>query len=286
MNSAENSEDSTVAISLTNPARELVEFCQWIESIPSKENTTAAHIGKALRIKPWSVEFYRFAIFINGRFDRVLELVESLSIDKDIIEESKDQLEVLRSPFTEPGFRSPWNPTGGNLNNNSKAKLSQLNRAPIKALSSEIQRLVAYPKLDSETRQSIDSECAELQAWLEDHQLSEFDFIRQMIIDGIKSFREDLQREHFGTEYILNSLRELIEAYMLLERTPQFFGSGLVNQPDYGAMLKKVGSTLKFTYSKINFVKSTLETGDFVLKAYGALHLAKQMGIAGLLAQN
>lgn len=173
-------------------------------------------------------------------------------------------------------MRAQWKDVGNK-------HLSPINVGPLKALSASVRQRVAYRKLDTAELAEILEETGNLLDWLREHQLEEQDFIRQAMIEGLERFQFRLERlAWLGWGYTLDSLREIIAAYMLLERE----GIDPQDNPNAAAVLKKVGSVIQSVYERVATAKGVVETGDWLLKAYGAGSLVYQTGrplIAGLL---
>ncbi len=128
----------------------------------------------------------------------------------------------------------------------------------------------SYPKLDDAERDDLLAAVDQLLHWLNEHQLAEQDFIRQALIDGLTRFRFRLARiQWIGWGYTLESLREVIGAYFALERGTPIDGSATSAQ----AALKLVRDLVATVYEKTKFAKDVIETGEFMLKAYGATTL-------------
>lgn len=150
-------------------------------------------------------------------------------------------------------------------------------------LSPLLRPKVAYPKLSPEEIEETVAEVDELIAWLSDRQLRDQDFIRQAIIDGMKQFKFRLERIGWlGWGYTVSSLRDVVGAYLALERGT----ASEVNSPDNGAVLKKVLGTLQHIYAKAVTAKEGYETADFLLKMYGVAALTAQSigSVAGFLS--
>ena len=137
-------------------------------------------------------------------------------------------------------------------------------------------------KLSDEEIADLVGEIDDLTAWLREQQVRDLDFIRQTLIDGLTQVRFRLERIGWlGIGYVLASLKEVIGAYMALER-----GTVDVNaEPVSAAILQKTSGLLTKIYEKIQTVKSVSESADFLLKAYVAADLIFKgnQTISGLL---
>jgi hypothetical protein len=183
----------------------------------------------------------------------------------------------MKQAFNIDGLMNGWAAHG-------RVHLGAQNIQPIKMLSAMVRQKVSYPKLSNDELTELLGQIDDLTTWLEEHQTKEQDFIRQAILDGVRQFRFRLERiGWFGWGYTLESLRDVIGAYMALER-------GLPAQgvdPVAEAVLKKVGAFVKDFYEKTKFAKDVVDTGDFMLRAYGAVSLLAHGGsVAGLLTSS
>jgi hypothetical protein len=209
-------------------------------------------------VPEWSSDFYRIVFNIVDRADLVAKIIETLDLDQDIQHEAIASLQQIKAAFSHASLANPWsNPgTGCSLLGAEHSRL-------IKMLSAQVHQKVSYPKLSAEEVSAILDDVAELLSWLREHQINECDFIRQALVDGLEQLHFRLKRIGWlGWGYTVASLRDVIGAYMALERGLPRNG----NAPDGEAVLKKVGASLKRIYEKTKGVKDLYETGDFLLK--------------------
>jgi|GEM_PF-1096471 len=262
------------SVPLTDPARELAELCTALqaESAQSGEKFLAEHFT----VVPWSREFFEIVFTITERCGMLQDIVGDLGIDEDFQAEMVAHVSAIMAAFSAQAMRAQWKDFGNK-------KLSPVNVGPLKALSALVRQRVAYRRLEETELAEILSQTANLLEWLEEHQLEDQDFIRQAMIDGVERFQFRLERLSWvGWGYTLDSLRDVIAAYMLLERE----GIDPQTHPNAAAILKKVGGVIQAVYQKVATAKDMAETGDWLLKAYGAGSLVYQAGrplIAGLL---
>ncbi|WP_146763782.1 hypothetical protein [Brevundimonas diminuta] len=259
---------------MTDPARELAELCERLQvrSSAAGETFLAGKFG----VEAWSKDFFQILFVIAERCALVQAIVETLEIDEDyragLIANVADIMEAFSSTAT----RSAWQSHG-------LLKVGAVNVGPLKAISGLVRQQVAYRKLSDAEIEELDVQVAALSDWLKDHQLSEQDFIRQALIEGLEHLRFRMARlTWLGWGYTLESLREVISAYMLLERG----GIDPKQNPEAAVMLQKVGTVIKAVYDKVSAAKSVAETGDWLIRAYGAGTLLYQTGkpvIRGLI---
>jgi hypothetical protein len=106
----------------------------------------------------------------------------------------------------------------------------------------------------------------QLLEWLRGYQLEDQDFIRQIIIDGLEAFRVRLKHLGWlGWGYTVQSLQEVLTAYMVIERQQPFAS------PSMEALYKKTTAFLKKTAQTITSAKAVVEATRFSLEFYAVL---------------
>lgn len=260
--------------SVTDPAQEFALVCQ---SLANPSNSSGADwLASQFETEPWSREFYLVLLAIIDRGYYLIDFVEDLSGAEHIAPQIRRNVETILHAFQAQSL-------GGNWQHAGSGYLSAENVSPILILSALIRPHVSYPLLDDEERSELLIDVGNLIEWLEDHQLSDQDFIRQALIEGLVQFQFRLKRVRWlGYGFALESLKEVIGAYFALERGYVDDGS----MPLIGAVLQKVGEGLTKIYRKAGVAKEATDRADFLLKAYGAASLyahANAGGIAGLL---
>jgi hypothetical protein len=262
-------------VTLTDPARELADLCAKLSSHRGSETRGSIFLAAAFDVPEWSTEFYQIIFSISRRADELVEIIQTLDLDSDTKVELVSDVAKIQEAFGRNGLNNNWKHSLTNF-------ISPENVKPIKALSMQVRTAYAYPKLTEDELAELVTVVDDLISWLKDHQLKEQDFIRQAILEGLGQFRFRLERVGWvGWGYTLQSLRDVIGAYLALER-----GMPDTNrEPAADAVLLKTAALVKAVYTKVNVVKGAVETGDFLLKAYGAFALASQgpVGIRALL---
>ncbi|MDX8460838.1 hypothetical protein [Mesorhizobium humile] len=227
-------------------------------------------------VEPWSKEFYQIIFCIIERADYLIALIDEIELDEDIRNEAKTHVNQAKLAFSKASLSNRWTKDGPGL-----SRLKRENIQPIKMLSPQVRQKISFPKLNGEELSELVAMLDELEGWLQEHQLKEQDFIRQALIDGTRQVRFRLERVGWlGWGYTVESLRDVIGAYLALERG----FPDLTTAPDAEAVLKKTGAFIKKFYEKTALIKDVSDTADFLLRAYGATTLLlKGAGIAGLL---
>lgn len=257
----------------TDPARELSDLIRAL-NMPANERLDQG-LAKLFGVIPWSSEFYQIIFTISARVDDLIAITASLPLDDDHREEMVECLRTIQRAFGPNGLQNAFVHSMQNY-------LSSATVAPLSALSGLVRPIRSYPKLDDDEQAELLQRVDELLDWLNDHQLSEHDFIRQALLEGLGHVRFRLERIRWlGWGYTLEGLRDVISAYFALERSTPQDGSN----PPAEAMIRFVSKFVREFFEKANLAKETIETGDFMLKAYGAVQLliAGQTTIAGLL---
>lgn len=260
----------------TDPARELSDLIRNM-SVPANQ-TLDQGLASLFGVAPWSSEFYQIIFTISSRIDELVTMIDALLLDDDHKAEMELGLRTIQKAFGPSGLQNAFSHSLANF-------LSPATVAPLSALSGLVRPLRAYPKLDDEELAELLSMTDELLGWLNDHQLSEQDFIRQALIEGLTHLRFRLERIRWlGWGYTLQGLRDVISAYFALERGIAQDGTN----PPAEAMMKLVNKFVQGFCKKAGFAKDVMETGDIMLKVYGTVHLliAGKTTISGLLTQS
>jgi len=262
---------------ITDPARDLADLCIALRGVnPNIQGFQA--IAELFGVAPWSADFYELVFAISKRMNGLQSVISNISeLDSDLKSQAVDHLEVIKQAFSQGGLNSTWS-------HSIQHYISLEHVNPIKMLSPSVRAVQPYPKLNAEEQAELLSVVDELLIWLRDFQIKEQDFIRQVIIDGLEQFRFRVERVSWiGWGYTLESLREVIGAYLALER-----GLDPHAAPDGGAVLKKVEAGLKFVFDKVGLAKDTTEKVQWLIEGYkniSALAIAGK-GVVLLLGAN
>lgn len=256
-------------ISYTDPARELADLLATLQMGENSKGPGSVFLAKKFGVEPWSHEFYRIIYTIMGRLSNITLIVDNLDREHDIDEDFKVELirhvEDIATAFSPSGLQAAWDAFGAK-------KMAAVNILSIRSLSVSIRQKIKYKKLNEEELSELTDIVEDLLIWLNEHQLYEQEFIRQALIEGLENLQFRLKHiQWLGWGYTLESVREVISAYMMLERD-QIKNNA---NPDAEAMLKKVASALRVIHSRIQNVKSASETADWLLRMYAATHLAQ-----------
>lgn len=150
----------------TDPARELADICARL----SHKSDAAGYefLAGCFEVEPWSREFFQIAFCILDRADFLKRIVADLDQDDDYKLEAANHIDEVKLAFTHAAFGNAWSQFG-------LAKVGPLNAQPLKMLSPSVRREVSYPKLSEGEISDLLIDVAQLEAWLNDHQLAQHD---------------------------------------------------------------------------------------------------------------
>lgn len=259
---------------ITDPAHEFATLCTLIR--PPSPKSGVEHLANIFKVEQHSHEFYEIIFSIIDRAWSLKSMLTQIDNAAHVAPIFERHIDNTLNAFRLTHLPGEWRSHGAPF-------LEDQNVSPIFALSAIIRPVISYPSLSDEERASLSEEVGTLIGWLEGHQIGEMDFIRQALIDGLHQFQFRLDRLNWlGWGYTLQSLRDVIGAYMALERGID----GNVENTTIEAMKLKVWEGIQKIYSSVGVAKDVYERGDFILRAYGAASIvanAKSGGIMGLL---
>lgn len=246
-------------------ALELADLCDRLYSQVTIRGDE--FLAQNFGVEKWSAEFFQLVFSITNRTAQLERLLVNEKIGEPVLAGAKSHLSTIRSAFDRTALGQPWKDQGF-------ARVSTAHSSPIRMLSAVISRDHSYPALSSDEQAEIAGIVNELLGWLDEHQLSERDFIRECLINGLQEFLFRLERlEWLGWGYSVESLKDVIMAYFALER-----GLDPISNPDAGAMLQKIGAALKKVYRFATGTKEATETADWALSFF---HVAMKVGATG-----
>ncbi|ESY64767.1 MULTISPECIES: hypothetical protein [Mesorhizobium] len=258
----------------TDPAREIADICKRLAK-PS-EQPGDRHLAAIFGVNQWSRDFYEIVFSISDRLELLSKIVAELDLDEDQRIEISEHIAKVNSAFGRGSLLNAWNSQG-----TGASILRGPHAAAISVLSGQVRARISYPKLDDAEAKEIIELIDTLLSWLYDIQLGEQDFIRQALIDGLQRCRTRMDRLNWlGWGYTVESLREVIGAYLALERgfpEPQ-------DNTSAAAILKKTWTVLKVISDKIGMAGDVRDKGQFLIEMYGWCAVARDSGIAGLIA--
>lgn len=261
-------------MNLTNPALEFADTCAKL-SVLRKEKGEQV-LAELFGVTAWSTDFLDIIAALSRRGDDIVRIIEGM---KDDDEGHRNELiahvRQIQRAVSPAGLQNAWEIS-------VKTYLAPQFVGPIKALSFSIRPYLSYPKLGSEEVAELTAVVEELLGWLREHQLHEQDFIRQALIEGLDQFVLRLDRlEWVGWGYTLESLREVIHAYTVLELgfpDPQESSTA-------AAMLKMTRLAIRTLLDKTANLKTDVETIGWALAALGGMMTMAEPLLARLTHQ-
>ncbi len=258
----------------TDLALEIATLCEKCQTNTNVDGLQA--LSSFFGVKIYSKELFLILHIIHERFDLLAEILDVIDYDEEMKDDWKNRLMQLRAVFSFPAIKGTWNHNPGTQN----SKLTTDNIQTIKTLSMPVRALYPLRRLSVEELDELKAQTTEFLGWLEAHQLKDDDFIRANLISGVKSFLFRL--EHFewvGVSHSLKGLKEVIDAYLLLEKGEAVHGGS----EDYSAMAKKTAAFAKRAYDGLSATKSVGEMATWLLAVYGTVDIAVDK-IQGLLS--
>lgn len=258
---------------VTDPARELADICMRLTDGVSTKGDD--FLAAKFQVPVWSTQFFQIIFCISKRADDLVDILQQLDIDNDYRIEFASHIDQIKQAFSPNGLQNAWSHSVINF-------ISPSNVNSVKALSGLVRPFISFPRLNEDEVVEVLGLVEELLDWLKEHQLAERDFVRAALIEGLEQFDFRLRRINWlGWGYSLNSLRDVISAYLALERGTLDIDSA----PDAGAVLKKTAGCIKAIFGKIGTVRETAGDVAFMILAYEQIVSIAQgtTPVAGLL---
>jgi hypothetical protein len=257
----------------TNIALELAHLCDRL-SFDSGHGGDAV-LAKLFGVEAWSAEFFQIIFSIVARTHALETQLTSTIKSEAVVSGAKHHLSQIRQAFGKNALNSAWRSHGMQL-------VGAMHSSPVRMVSAALPENLSYPKLSTEERVELSEMVDELLGWLREKQLSDRDFIRESLIEGLELFKFRLDRmEWFGWGYSIETLQQVFLAYYALEK-----GLDPVANPDAGAVLKKLEAVFKKVLSYTTTTKDAADKAGWLLSCYKYVVSAAPTGgayIAGLL---
>lgn len=259
---------------LSDPARDFTDLCLGLRQGDAGA-TGAEYLAVCFGVKSWSTNFMLILASIHQRIEALRLMFEQTDLDADIKGTAQACLEAIRMTFSATGLMNNWQYSQANY-------LNDASLTPVRMMSGYVRVEHGYFVPTGEEVAELKQDIEALLGWLRDIAITDTDFIRNALIEGLEGFLFRIERVgFFGWPDSFESLKAVITAYMALER-----GMPDPNvSPPYEAMVKKTSDFLRRTFERVKFAKEISETSDWLLRGYGALqaigHL--QPSVAGLL---
>lgn len=246
----------------TDPIKEFARTC---ERLRGRNNTSVGlHLASSFGVQFGETNFYRILTIISDRIDLINEIIKKIDLDDDLRQEALQHTNGISQLFNPRHINDPWNQI-------SDDTLSDLNIRPIKMLSMQARELIRYPELSKEEIKDIKDLSENLLSWLNDHQLAEYDFIREAIIRGLREFLFSIEKlEWVGRPHTLRSLQSIVSAYIAMENGAATLAD---KDPLISAAAKKTKELIFAANEKLTGIKKTYDNGKFALEVYGLTQL-------------
>lgn len=218
----------------------------------------STYLAERLGVADWSPEFFEIRSAIFQATKQLRGLIEAKTIREPVKSRTLSHIDTLELAFGHTAMINQWQSAGAR-------HVRSEHTDPILALSSSLHDY-DYEKPTEEERVEFRADAEELLAWLREHQLEEHDFIRACLIDGVERFIFRLDHLNWtGWGYAVASLRDVIGAYLVLER-----GIDPQTAPTGAAALLKVVAKLAKPFELIAKARDKKDDIAFVLEAYKA----------------
>lgn len=257
----------------TDLALELAAMCDKLSARDGRAGDM--FLAEKFTTEPWSVDFFQTIHSIVARTHALETQLRSIELNEVVLIDAVTHLNHIRAAFNKDSLMRGWDSVGSTL-------VGPLHSSPIRMLSGSLKAEHRYPELSPDERVELSALVDELLGWLREKQLSERDFIRESLIEGLEAFKFRLDRlEWFGWGYSIESLRAVIAAYLALER-----GLDPIANPDAGAVLKKTAGLLQKVFAYAEKGKKAADSADWIVDCYRYVSLVAPAAggyVAGLL---
>lgn len=262
---------------LTDPALELADLCDRL-AVHSTDRGDI-FLAAQFNVEPWTPEFFQIALSVVNRTVALKQLLVELRIKGAVAAGAQAHLSQIQKAFDLGSMSNQW--AGGGYR-----YVTPQHSSPIRMLSAAIPEQYSYPKLSEDEANEVRQLVGRLLSWLRRLQLSERDFIRESLVEGLEQFQFRLDHlSWFGWGYSIQSLRDVILAYLTLER-----GTVPQDNPDAAAVLKRLSVLFRRVYKIATHGREATETYDWVIGCYhfaiGAAAGPTLGHIAGLLTSH
>jgi len=241
-----------------NIAEEIAELAVGLQSGGSKPGWQ--HLSRTFAVEPWSADFYGIIHAILVRLTELEKIISSSDMRVKTATAAIGHVRAIAMAFNHESLTQRWDQCGAQY-------VGNIHSDPILSLSASLSRF-DYERPASDEAEEIIADAVQLLEWLESHQLEENDFIRGCIIVGVRQFIFRVQKlEWFGWEQSIASLREVIAAYLALQRGD----FSQESHPMIVAMGKKLISGLGKALKIVSGARNVTDDAQFMFQAYGSI---------------
>lgn len=259
----------------TNLASFYAGVCQKLAK-PSPLERGDAYLAKKFGTTAWSPDFYKLLSGIILQSVKLNTLFERTDLSNDLKRRAiKHNNNTIRA-FSASALTSKWATSGMGM----KA-LSKENTTAIAFCADHVGKISSYKKLKDDEIASLMANIGDLTTWLAEHEKFEADFIRQALIEGLSELEFRLKYvEWLGWSYASESLREVVSAYMALDRgiPPD------ARDPQLEALFLKMNGFLSRTWDVLGTTRDGFDRIDVAVRIYALAHMVSDVQtISGLL---
>lgn len=236
----------------TDPANELAGICKRLSSADKSAGSSA--LGNLFGFDGYSTEYYRIIASIMRRADQVEEVLANSHLDPDHKDLARGTLADFKSMFSATYLNQAWSAGGS-------AKAASLYQA-ITFLSGTVRNYVKYPALSEDEAKEIIDEIHEYLGYLNSRTNDELPFIKRSIEESLYELIFRLNNLGWlGADYTLSAIRDVNEAYRLMER------GGYPNNGEE-PVYTKLGAILGGINEKLSTAREWKENAAMILEGY------------------
>jgi hypothetical protein len=163
----------------SDPARDFTDLCLRLRSKPVK-TSGASFLASEFEVTLWATDFMLILASIHQRIDALSSMIGETDLDQDLKRTASSCLEAIRRAFAIDGLTNQWEHTVLNV-------LNDAHLTPVRMTSAYVRLLSGYEVPDDAELSDIIHEIETLIIWLSDNNLTDKDFIREALIEGLQA---------------------------------------------------------------------------------------------------
>jgi len=236
----------------TDPANELAAVCKRLSHTGRQVGAVA--LGTLFGFEGYSTGYYRIISSIMQRADQVEEVVANSHMDPEHKVLAAETLREFKSLFSSTYLNQAWN-------NGGSSKAASLVQA-ITFLSPTVRSYVQYPSLDEDEVRAILVEIDEYLRLLRSNSEGELAFVRRSIEDSLQELVFRLTNLGWlGADYTLEGLRQVNDAYHLMER-------GTFSDDGGSSIMTRLGSLIGAINDRLSTAREWKENAALAIEGY------------------
>ena len=241
---------------LTDPILELVATLRDLRFSVDRRGYDA--LSEKFGVEPGSSDFALIISLILKRMEHVSDLIMAIDEVDDVVKERQVTcISNLRRAFSPATLTHNWKTNGG-----GPEMLAEQFLVGVEALQSHARKVQPIPKLTDEELEQLLLRVSECRQKLEELQHNDSDFVRQSLIDGIKSF--ELSLTHFkwlGWDNAFKSFEQAFLLYLIEEHGMDPSKSG---NSKHAEVFKEAGVWIRQFWQIARRAKEHKEVLDFI----------------------